>query len=239
MNNRINQMSHAWFNATEQLNQDTLVELWTLDLRHLDGQIYRFANHTNEKGSNVIWQGNEFVIYPIRGEGFEVSTQGTSNRPTLTISNVLGLITGAVEQFDQLKKAKVYRHLVYGQFLDEENFINGNPNADPLQEIKTGYIVERMVSLTSEQGVFELAIPSESDGATIPNRIMTSQNCCWQYRGEGCGYTGHAVADEYDIPTNDITKDKCGKRLRSCQARFGAYAVLPMGSFLSAKNVKA
>lgn len=239
MNSRINQMSDSWFKATEQLNQDVLVELWTIDLRVLGGQIYRFANLTNELGKNIIWQGQEFSAYPIKGEGFEVSTQGTSNRPNLTISNVLGFVTGAMEQYDQLKRANVYRHLVYAQFLDGENFKEGNPTADPLQEIKTSYVVERMVSLTREQGVFELAVPSESDGATVPSRVMTSQNCCWQYRGEGCGYTGHAVADENDMPTNDPLLDQCGKRLLSCKARFGETAVLPYGAFPSAKNVKA
>lgn len=239
MNARINQMSEEWFKATEKLDQDVLVELWTIDLRNIGGQIYRFANDTNELGKNFIWQGHEFAVYPILGEGFEVSTQGTSNRPTLTISNALGFVTGAVEEYDQLKRATVYRHLVYKQFMDAENFAEGNSSADPLQEIKTSYVIERMVSLTREQGVFELAVPSESDGATVPCRVMTSQNCCWQYRGEGCGYTGHAVADESDMPTNDPSLDNCGKRLLSCKARFGETAVLPIGAFLSARNVKA
>lgn len=239
MNNRIDGLSKEWFKATEALDQDVLLELWTIDLRNIGGQVYRFANYTNELGKNFIWQGQEFAAYPISGTGFEVSTQGTSNRPTLTISNALGFVTGAIEEYDQLKRANVYRHLVYQQFLDAENFAEGNPTADPLQEIKTAYVVERMVSLTREQGVFELAVPSESDGATVPCRVMTSQNCCWQYRGEGCGYTGHAVADENDLPTNDPARDGCGKRLLSCKARFGDTAVLPFGGFLSAKNVKA
>ena len=237
MNHRTAQMSEAWFKATEQRDQDVLTELWTIDIRNLGGGIYRFANQTNERNKNIVWQGHEYAVYPIQGEGFEVSTQGTSNRPTLTLSNFMGLITGAVEQYDQLKKGNVYRHLVYSQFLDAENFKAGNPGADPLQEIKTGYVVERMVSLNKEQAVFELAVPSESEGATIPNRVMTSQNCCWQYRGEGCGYTGHAVADEQDMPTDDPLKDQCGKRLKSCQARYGMTAVLPFGAFLSAKRM--
>ncbi len=47
---------------------------------------------------------------------------------------------------------------------------------------------------------------------------------CWPtpaptYRGDECGYHGPAVADEYDQPTSDITKDKCSKCLSGCKFR--------------------
>ncbi|EFH1544560.1 phage minor tail protein L, partial [Escherichia coli] len=55
--------------------------------------------------------------------------------------------------------------------------------------------------------------PTETDGAVFPGRIMLANTCTWTYRGDECGYHGPAVADEYDQPTSDITKDKCSKCL--------------------------
>ena len=42
---------------------------------------------------------------------------------------------------------------------------------------------------------------------------MCIRDSTWTYRGDECGYHGPAVADEYDQPTSDITKDKCSKCL--------------------------
>ncbi|SRB26920.1 putative tail fiber component K of prophage [Escherichia coli] len=50
------------------------------------------------------------------------------------------------------------------------------------------------------------------------------------HRGDECGYHGPAVADEYDQPTSDITKDKCSKCLSGCKFRNN---VGNFGGFLS------
>ncbi len=68
------------------------------------------------------------------------------------------------------------------------------------------------------------------DGAVFPGRIMLANTCTWTYRGDECGYSGPAVADEYDQPTSDITKDKCSKCLSGCKFRNN---VGNFGSFLS------
>ena len=129
------------------------------------------------------------------------------------------------------------RRQTYAKFLDSVNFQTGNPSADPTQEVVSKYVIERMVSMTSESATFELAAPSESDGALIPARLMFADTCQWQYRGEGCGYTGWAVADKFDMPTADPAQDYCSGTLTGCRARFGATAVLPFGGFPSADKV--
>lgn len=40
-------------------------------------------------------------------DGFEISGQGPSNRPTLTVSNLYGVVTVLVEDFGQPVEAKV------------------------------------------------------------------------------------------------------------------------------------
>ncbi|EEY1407712.1 phage minor tail protein L, partial [Escherichia coli] len=60
--------------------------------------------------------------------------------------------------------------------------------------------------------------------------IMLANTCMWTYRSDECGYTGGAVADEFDKPTTDIRKDRCSKCMRGCELRRN---VGNFGGFLS------
>lgn len=225
-----------------KLEQGALIELWEIDLRHIPsnadsnvkGELLRFHNGLNQSQANIWWQGNEYQAYPIKADGFEISGQGPSNRPTLTVSNLYGLVTGIVAHFGQGVGAKVTRRLVYAEHLDAKNFAGGvNPSADPNQEVRSYYIIEQLKSLDDQQATFELASPAETDNAKIPLLMITSDTCIWQYRSAQCGYTGGAVADEFDKPTNDLKKDKCSHCIRGCKLRFGDNAILPFGGFPS------
>lgn len=237
MNARINQLSGVMLKALTAAEQDVLVDLWEVDFRALGGQIHYFCNQVNEKSQSVVWKGQAYEPYPIQADGFELTAQGAGNRPRLTVSNIMGFVTGAAEQFNHFAGVAVTRRQTYAKFLDAANFTGGNPQADPAQEIVSKYLVERLVSMTAQTAVFELAAPSESDGAVIPSRVMLANVCCWQYRGEGCGYTGRPVADRFDMPTNDPKKDDCSRGLLGCKARFGEGAVLPFGGFPSSDKV--
>lgn len=237
MNPRLNNMSGAMRNALSEIQQDVLIDLWEIDFSEFGGEVFYLCNQVNELGNAVVWQGQAYEPYPIKGEGFELSSQGAGNRPTLSVSNILGFVTGAAEQFNQFVGVTVYRRQTYAKFLDTVNFAVGNPTADNSQEVVSKFIVERMASLTAETATFELAAPSESDGSVIPARIMLANVCCWQYRGEGCGYTGRPVADRFDLPTDDAKKDVCSGTITGCRARYGATAVLPYGGFPSSDKV--
>lgn len=237
MNPRINGMSGAMVQALSAVQQDVLLDLWEIDFREFGGEVFYLCNQVNELGNAVVWRGQAYEPYPIKGDGFEVTAQGAGNRPTLTVSNLMGFVTGAAEQFNQLVGVTVIRRQTYAKFLDAVNFAAGNPAADGNQEVVSKFVVERLASLNAETAAFELAAPSESDGAVIPARIMLANVCCWQYRGEGCGYTGRAVADRFDMPTDDPAKDACSGSLTGCRARFGATAALPYGGFPSSDKV--
>ncbi len=130
--------------------------------------------------------------------------KGSSARPSLTVSNLFGLVTGMAEDLQSLVGATVVRRRVYARFLDAVNFVAGNPEADPEQELTDRWVVEQMSSLTAMTASFVLATPTETDGALFPGRIMLANTCMWDYRGDECGYNGPAVADEFDNPTTDI-----------------------------------
>ncbi|WP_249531110.1 phage minor tail protein L, partial [Escherichia coli] len=101
----------------------------------------------------------------------------------------------------------VVRRKVYARFLDAVNFVNGNSDADPEQEVISRWRIEQCSELSAVSASFVLSTPTETDGAVFPGRIMLANTCTWTYRGDECGYSGPAVADEYDQPTSDITKD--------------------------------
>ncbi|MCT8537405.1 phage minor tail protein L, partial [Glaesserella parasuis] len=96
-------------NELPKLEQNALIELWEIDLRHISsnsdqtqkGELLRFHNGLNQGQQNVWWQGNEYQAYPINADGFEISGQGPSNRPTLTISNLYGIVTALAADFGQ------------------------------------------------------------------------------------------------------------------------------------------
>lgn len=219
--------------------QSALIDLFDVDLTAVAGKetIYRFHNSTNYKGTQIVWQGKTYEPFPIKAEGFELSGRGSSNRPTLTISNVTGLITSLSNQYDDMLGAKFTRRQVVANYLDKENFPEGNHLADPTQEMISIYLIERMVSLNHNIATFELSLPCETDGALIPARVISADTCTWVYRSSECGYTGGAVADEFDNPTSDITKDKCSRCLKGCKLRFGQNSILPFGGFPTSARI--
>ncbi|HDW3326444.1 TPA: phage minor tail protein L, partial [Escherichia coli] len=194
------------------------------------GDRYFFCNEQNEKGEPVTWQGRQYQAYPIQGSGFEMNGKGASARPTLKVSNLHGMVTGMAEDLQSLVGGTVVRRKVYARFLDAVNFVNGNSDADPEQEVISRWRIEQCSELSAVSASFVLSTPTETDGAVFPGRIMLANTCTWTYRGDECGYHGPAVADEYDQPTSDITKDKCSKCLSGCKFRNN---VGNFGGFLS------
>ncbi|WP_025740852.1 phage minor tail protein L [Salinivibrio socompensis] len=220
-----------------KLEQSALIELFDVDLIQIGGDYYRFHAGTNELRGDVIWKCEQYRAYPVQATGFEFNGRGTSNRPKLSFANVSGLMTGLNATLDDMVGGIVTRRLIYAHHLDEANFLDGNPQADPTQEVISRYVIERSVSLDRQFATYELSLPSEPDGAQIPARIITTDICAWQYRKDGCGYVGGPVADESDNPVDTMEKDRCGKRLSSCKLRF-KNGSLPFGGFPTARRIK-
>ena len=84
MNARMKALSGTMLKALSAAQQDVLVEMWEVDFRALGGEVFRFCNQVNELNQAVVWKGQEYTPYPISAEGFETTSQGAGNRPTLT-----------------------------------------------------------------------------------------------------------------------------------------------------------
>lgn len=216
---------------------DAIIDLFELDLEELGGDILRFHSGVNGYYEDVIWQGKVYQAYPVSIDGLEFKSEGTYGKPSITVANLTGLMTGLNSDFNDILGARLIRHQVPVASLDAVNFPEGNPEADPTNEAISWYIVEEMSEETFERVTYKLAFPADCDNAIIPARTILADVCQWQYRGEGCRYDGKPVADDKDNPTNDPLKDRCSKHLSGCRLRYPRPLPLPYGGFPGSSKV--
>jgi lambda family phage minor tail protein L len=210
-----------------------VVDLFTLDITILlppgstDQAIYRFCNWTQVGGADVIYQGDTYTALPLQASGFELNTSGQLERPSITFANVGLGITALTNTYEDLVGASVSRIRTLTTYLD------GQPAADP--DAFWGpdsWVVEQKSSETKLAVTFQLAVPFDLEGRSLPGRRLLREQCQWIYRSEiGCHYSGSNYWDASDNVVATLAQDACGKRLSSCQLRFGATSRLPFGGF--------
>lgn len=232
----------------QKINPSSLIELFELELTaalHGTSTTYRFHAGTTDVGAqDIIWDGNTYSKYPIEVEGFEYNAEsGSLPRPTLRVSNLFGAITtilldvNATTPGNDLTGAKLTRIRTLVRYIDAANFSGGtNPYGTPDTSSKLPdeiYYIARKVSENRDLVEFELAAVFDLAGVRAPKRQCNQNLCPWIYRGSECGYAGTNYFDENDNAITSASSDKCGKRLKSCQVRFGENAELPFGGFPS------
>lgn len=213
-----------------------IIELFEMTLDstlHGSTDTYRWHNGANANVTgNIVWNGNSYVRLPIKAEGFEYSNTGTLPRPTLTISNLDGvmttllLIVNATTAGNDLGGATVKRIRTLKKYLDGE--AAADPHAKFPDEI---WYVDRKASENRDSVSFELASKFDLAGVMIPKRQIIANICQWKYRSTECGYSGSNYWDINDQAVATLALDRCGKRLSSCKLRFGETSELPFGSF--------
>jgi lambda family phage minor tail protein L len=210
-----------------------VVDLFTLDITVLlpagstDQAIYRFCNWTQTNGSDVVYDGNTYTALPLQANGFELNTSGQLERPSITFANVGLAITGLTNTYEDLVGATVQRIRTLTTYLD------GEPGADP--DAYWGpdeWIVEQKTNENKLTVTFQLTVPFDLEGRSLPGRRLLREQCQWIYRSNiGCHYTGSSYWDASDQVVATLAEDACGKRLSSCRLRFGATSRLPFGGF--------
>ncbi|WP_416187253.1 phage minor tail protein L [Hafnia paralvei] len=191
---------------------------------------------------SIWWQGKEYGAWPCQIEGLEMATSGSTAQPTLTLANLNGSITALCLRFEDMAQAKVTIHDTLAHYLDANNFPEGNPTADPEQEKKQVYYIDRKSLENDETVEFELASPADLRGLQIPTRQIHSL-CTWCSRGwyrtgKGCDYAGTRYFDENGQPVDDPSQDKCGGLLSDCQKRHGENNPVPFGGFPGAALIR-
>lgn len=182
---------------------------------------------------SIWWQGNEYYAWPVDADGFGSNSDGTAVRPTFSLGDVNGRITAVCLKFQDMIGFSLTVRMTLKKYLDERNFPDGNPTADPTEEALEVWYLDQKTSEDGEVVTWDLASPGDVGGEDIGRQMM--QLCSWAmsggYRGPSCQYTG----PYYDIdgnPTNNPELDKCNGCLSTgCVVRFGKGNPLPFGGF--------
>ena len=115
-----------------------------------------------------------------------------------------------------------------------------NDTADPQAKLVETWYIDRVASENQQFVEFELAPKLDLVNVQIPRRTI-EEFCPWKYRESECGYTGRECFDINDQKITTGTQEQkedadiCGKRLKSCQKRFGRDDDLPFGGFYGAR----
>jgi lambda family phage minor tail protein L len=228
----------------QKINPSSIVELFELELSaalHGSAYTYRFHAGINDVGSgaqDIIWDGNAYSKFPIEVEGFEYNAEsGSLPRPRIRVANLLASITAILLDVNNttagndLTGAKLTRIRTLVRYIDNANFNGDNPFGTPDTTAKLPdeiFYVARKVSEDRDMVEFELAAAFDLAGVRAPKHL-----CPWIYKGSECGYSGTDYYDENNNVVGNTDADKCGKKLSSCQIRFGTNNPLPFGGFPS------
>ena len=146
--------------------------------------VYLFHAGNNIKDKNdLIWQANTYSKMPVTSDGYLYSGKGKLPRPTITFSNLFGVITALMQlvnkttPFSDLQGAKVTRRRTLSRFLDAVNspssinpYGTPDPSAELPQEI---YFIERKVTESRDIVQFELVSTFDLIGIGAPKKLVT------------------------------------------------------------------
>jgi lambda family phage minor tail protein L len=219
-----------------------IIELFQLELnqsQHGVNETYYFHAGVNGASQAIVWAGQEYMALPIEADGFAWNGQGTLPRPTLRVANALGTITTLLLTLpDGLEGAKVTRIRTLARYLDEFSYVavqyvevgyaeSGDEYAEWPREV---YYIDRMSNETPDVVEFELCSIFDLAGIRAPKRQCITR-CQWKYRSAECSYNDNKYFDSTDKPVANLSQDVCGKRISSCEARFGVNRRLPFGGY--------
>lgn len=203
----------------QKLAPSAVIELFVIDATSLGGDVLYFHAGTNKLNENVVWQGQEYIRFPVQATGFEYNGNGQFPRPQIQVSNAMSAITQVLLAYNDLLGAKVTRRRTLAKFLDAVNFTGGvNDNADPTAAFEEDvYFIDQKSSEDKDIVQFTLAAAIDLVGVQLPRRTIIQNICTWIYRGPECGYTGPPVADANDQMIA-ITPSTAGQALLAASA---------------------
>tara|TARA_Y100000996_G_scaffold394405_1_gene358735 strand:+ start:83 stop:706 length:624 start_codon:yes stop_codon:yes gene_type:complete len=192
------------FAELNKINPSSIIELFELELtvgKHIATgnpqnlpTVYRFHAGANLNSfGEVIFQSNPYQRVAVKIEGFERKSTGVLPRPTITFSNLGGIVqnpnTGLVvtmSDFLQLVNevtphndlidAKVTRKMPLASALDNSNFSSGTnpfgtPSADRLRD--EIFVIDRKAVENRQVVQFELTAAHDLENRLVPQRVVT------------------------------------------------------------------
>jgi lambda family phage minor tail protein L len=183
--------------------------------------VFRFCNL-----GKITWRNDFYNAIPCQSSGFTLTGQSLP-RPRLKVTNIHGLLSNVVEQYNSFIGAKLTRTVTLEKYLD------ALPTNNPLEEFETSiWTIEQKLADNETELEWELSFAG-LEGLKLPRRTFLNNYCDAAYRSARCGYVGIPVAKIDDTPTTDPALDRCGKRVKSCKLRNNTlnYAGVPGARF--------
>lgn len=227
----------------QQLSMDQTITLYQLNLTSKGGTIIYWTPDRPTEGKVITYNNITYTSVDVKFEGMEKTTTNTLPRPTITISNADRIVGNLAIQFDDLRGCPISRIKTLRKYLDD----GSSPDTTAYWPIDT-FLVDRKTIHNLHEVAFELATSIELRNRKIPGRLMLQKMCTLRYREYDaetgdfdytkatCIYTGEACYNKKDVLVTNNSQDVCGKRLSSCQARFGTNSELPFGGFPGMTN---
>jgi len=203
---------------SHSLEPSTAITLYEIDISEIKKNLYlgtslsipedylRFHNMEILGQQKLYFRGEAFHPIPILTEGFEVTSDGSLPRPTLTFVSFKGInqeaetksnflaLKRALLEIDSMIGAKVTRYRTYVKFLDASNnipdvgqFTGTNPEFP-----RDIYYISRKVEESKRAIKLELSSVLDVESFKLPSRTCLANRCPWNYRGEGCAYEYNA-----------------------------------------------
>jgi len=167
------------------------------------------------------YDANEYEAIPIQATGFDLSGQGVSPRPTLSIANLLSTFSDSLEGLtpqDLLGKKLIRRRTLYKYCVGQSD--DAGEETVPIEFPRETWIIDRVAMETRAVITFELASPFDLEGTRLPKRIVIGNACPWIYQGSdpdladavqtgGCTWKRSSIIKNQDGTsfTNFVSKD--------------------------------
>lgn len=198
---------------------------------------YYICNGVTTSGQAVVFNSVTYNPLDYRFEGYEMSGEGRSSRPTIEVNNVSRTFAALVNTYDGLVGATITRRVTRSEYLDDGD----DPDANAQMPTET-YIINRVVEYNKYTIRWELTIPLDREDKKLPGRQAWKNFCPYIYRrwdsGTSafnydyvyeCPYTGANYFDRDGGVVVSGAQDVCGKRLSDCRLRFST--TIPFGGF--------
>lgn len=180
---------------------DSVVELFQLTNPRTDQPILYFhaGQEENPEGQfvDITFRDSEapytertYNALPMSLEGQKLEADGATNRPTLTVANVLTTFSDALANFSYgdlvgyklIKRTTLQSHLNSGT--------TGAQGTAPIEFPQVSYLIDRVASETNMAVTFELAVPFDLENIKVPARVVLGKYCNWVYKGHSLGHGG-------------------------------------------------
>lgn len=219
----------------QNLTPGALVELFTIDLSPIgQSTTYRFTPG-NIDGELIVYNGINYIPFPVETEGFEFNSEGKLPRPIIRVSNINNTLLGSVVTYNDLVGCRLVRRRTFTKYLD------GQPAADPTAQLpydvfyfnrktrQNKFLIEfELVSALDVEGVY---IPKKQCLESCTHRYRIYVDGAFDYTDVTCPYNSATYFKDSGASTLVPAEDNCGRRLNDCKIRFGLVVPLPYEGF--------